>query len=107
MYFEDVFNKAKKYWTSPIKVGEVGKFYMENVEGKHRIEDIPISDWIDVIGWSIGIILTEKEKTLGKGFVRIDDISVIDVEERFKDDLKHQLTDEMFKEYKGFRYPPL
>ncbi len=103
MYFEDIFNRAKEYWAEPIEVGKVGEFYTENIEDKHQPTDYEISEWIDVINWSIAIILTKKEDQLTGGLLSINDISVRSIEERLRYDLKNQLSDKLLKNYMGFK----
>ena len=106
MYFEDIIKKTYRYWLEPIENGRVGEFYTSHIEDNYLEGDDQVKDWIDVLNWSIAIVLTEYEENYKEDFLTINMLLIRSVEERFKYDLKNQLTNELLKNYKGFKNLP-
>tara|TARA_R110001592_G_scaffold262565_1_gene527659 strand:- start:34405 stop:34779 length:375 start_codon:yes stop_codon:yes gene_type:complete len=110
MYFEDILKIAFKYWQSPIDVNETGVYYMQNIDDVWKNEDEKHKYWVELLNWSIGVVIgavSSDLKRQGVHTITIRDLSAVDVEKRFKEvDLKEESWSEERKQYKGFRDRP-
>lgn len=105
MYFEDVYDKVKNFWDRDFIIDndqdgqslELQLFYNE-IEDKFVGND----DWCDLMNWSIFVVLNGLIKR-GNRNINIKDVSLKEIENRFREDLQDPSWKEELGRYQGFK----
>ena len=110
MYFEDILKAASHYWQNPIDVNTPGDYYMQNIDGAWMTLDERHKYWVELLNWSIGVVIgivSDELKQKGVKTITLQDVNVLDVEQRFKMiDLEEESWAEERNIYQGFRVQP-
>lgn len=110
MYFEDIFKKVEKIWNRNFSLSANENNKASSVqlqEFYHQIENdfVGKDDWCDLLNWSIYVVVGEyADRFCGKReYLSFNEISINEIEERFKKDLEDPSWAEEKKMYKGLR----